>query len=280
MTSELIPGVWVFPHSVADGKNAIIIGSSSALAVDACMHEEEGDAMAEFIRDQGREPDLLAVTHGHPDHILGSRAFRGGEVIAHVEHDRQVRTMVARHAKRVGRDPDEVLAELARPTVMFTDEYEVSLGDRDVVLFHTPGHTGDSVCVYLPEDRVLVGGDTIVTGIVAAFSDGNGLVLEQTLRRLADLDVDYLVPGHGPVVSGPAEIRSWIIWQADYLSQLHTLLEPLVASGAGEDDWLEATPYEVVVDGRFDASQQGMAQRHQNAVRDMARDLQGDSATR
>ena len=271
-TSELVPGVHVFPHSVVDGKNAIVIGSTAALAVDACMHREEGDAMASFIREQGHQPDLLVVTHGHPDHILGSHAFRGGEVIAHVEHDRQVRLMAARHAAREGTDPDDVLSRIARPTVTFEDKHRLSLGDRDVVLFHTPGHTGDSVCVYLPDDRILIGSDTVVTGILPAFTDGDGRTLESTLRELAVLDVEHLVPGHGPVVSGAADIRNWITWHADYLGRLRELLDPLT-DDADDEELFEAARFEDLVGSRFDPDSHGMVRRHEMAVLSMAESI-------
>ena len=43
--------------------------------------------MAEFIVQHGRSPDRLALTHAHGDHLLGSAAFRGAEVIAHMTTD-------------------------------------------------------------------------------------------------------------------------------------------------------------------------------------------------
>ena len=39
-------------------------------------------------------------------------------------------------------------------------------------------------CALLEEDRVLCGGDTVVTGIVPAIADGDSRLLEATLRRL------------------------------------------------------------------------------------------------
>lgn len=275
MTHELVKGVHVFPHSHVAGKNAIIFGKSGALAVDACMHREEGDAMASFIRERGMEPELLAVTHGHPDHILGSHVFRGGEVIAHVNHHRLVEQMARRHAEGTGRPVDDVLADIARPTVLFEREYQVDLGDREVLLFHSPGHTPDSACVYLPEERVLIGGDTVVTGILPAFADGNGFILEATLRRIAALDVDHLIPGHGSAVSGAEVVKGWMLWMADYLAGLRRHVEPLLE--LTDVDLVGATPFEEFVEGRFEPEHHDMMKRHETAILMTARELRAAS---
>lgn len=262
---ELAPGVFVFPHRHVDGKNAIVFGSSAALAIDACLHAEEGDAMASFIRERERSADLLAVTHGHPDHILGSRAFRGGEMVAHAHHETLLQHVVARHSARTGKDPEEILAGIARPTSTFSEERRIDLGDREVLMFHSPGHTPDSACLYLADQRVLVGGDTVVTGILPAFTDGDSRLLESTLHRISKLDVEHLIPGHGPVVSGVRSVRECLLWTTDYLSGVRSRVEQL-GPGVTEEELLSATPFDEFVGDRFGQNTHGMIKRHQTAV--------------
>lgn len=275
---EIADGVFVFPHRHVDGKNAIVFGSNAALAVDACMHTDEGDAMASFIRDREHTPDLLAVTHGHPDHILGSRAFRGGEVIAHAEHDKLIRSVVAQHAVRTGQEPEEMLADIARPTVTFVEERWIDLGDREVLMFHSPGHTPDSACVYVRDQEVLVGGDTLVTGIIPAFTDGDSRILEASIRRILDLDVEHLIPGHGPVVSGVSTVRDSLRWTIDYLSRVRARVGE-VGAGVTDDELLSATPFDEFAGDRFDQTTHGMMTRHQTAVLTIAAELAGIGQT-
>lgn len=272
---ELVEGVFVFPHRHVEGKNAIVFGASAALAVDGCMYREEGDEMASFIRERRRRPDLLAVTHGHPDHILGSHAFRDGEVIAHTDHEALIQRVVERHAAGTERDPEEILGEIARPTVTFSEEHRVDLGDRELLMFHTPGHTPDSACVYLADQRLLIGGDTVVTGILPAFTDGDSRTLEKTLRRIAAIEVDHLVPGHGPVVSGRVRVRGWVVWLADYLACLRSQIQDLGVD-TDDEEIVAATPFEEFVEGRLQPDAHGMVKRHRTALLTMARELRAE----
>lgn len=278
MLREIADGVFVFPHRHVDGKNAIVFGSTAALAVDACMHTDEGDAMASFIRDQDHTPDLLAVTHGHPDHILGSRAFRCGEVIAHSEHDKLIQSVVAQRSIRTGQEPEEILADIARPTVTFTEERRIDLGDREVLMFHSPGHTADSACVYVADQKVLVAGDTLVTGIIPAFTDGDSRILETTVRRILNLDVEHLIPGHGPVVSGVSAVSASLRWTIDYLSGVRARVGE-VGAEATDDELLSAIPFDEFAGDRFDQTTHGMMTRHQTAVLTVAAELSGTGHT-
>src|SRR5262249_10082968 len=199
-------------------KNGIVCGSRAVLAIDTGNYPEEGRAMAEFAREQGPQPVYLALTHGHGDHILGSGAFRGGEVLARDLTPEVMCRQVAALSRRSGRPETEVAAELAWPTVTFSAELSLDLGGRTARFFPTPGHSPDSTCVYIVEDRVLFAGDTVATGIVPAV--GDGARLEASLARLAELEIEILVPGHGPVIAGRANVRDWVTWQARYLVEI------------------------------------------------------------
>ncbi len=82
----------------------------------------------------------------------------------------------------------------------------------------TPGHTPDHLCLYQPESRLLFGGDAVLfttTPSIDSFPDTrDGYALfEESLERLAALDVERSLLGHGKPVYGPlvprvAEIRS------------------------------------------------------------------------
>jgi endoribonuclease LACTB2 len=74
-------------------------------------------------------------------------------------------------------------------------------------IIHTPGHTVDSICIYLPEDGALFTADSVLGHGTAVFEDLT--VYLNSLQTL--LDTDYgetglkaLYPGHGPVLEGDA----------------------------------------------------------------------------
>jgi len=152
---------------------------------------------------------------------------------------------------------------------VFETRAELDLGDKHVQLFATPGHSEDGVCALVVEDRVLFAGDTVVTGIVPAFGDGDSRVLERTLYRLASLDIEVLVSGHGPVMRGHDVIRRWLTDTAAYLAEVRYLVRQGLARGQsldGIDDILEAIPFERIVGERLPRDAHNMTKRHANVV--------------
>ena len=72
----------------------------------------------------------------------------------------------------------------------------------------TPGHSSDSVCLLLPDDRALLTGDTVLGRGTTVVAHPDGRLADyldslERLRDLADSEVDTLLPGHGPVVENP-----------------------------------------------------------------------------
>jgi glyoxylase-like metal-dependent hydrolase (beta-lactamase superfamily II) len=75
----------------------------------------------------------------------------------------------------------------------------------------TPGHSVDSVC--LIRGRLCFSGDTVLgEGSVFVPGDGGGLAgYLEALERLATIELDAILPGHGPVIWDPAaRIRQYI----------------------------------------------------------------------
>ena len=223
--------------------------------------------MAAFIRGHGDNPNRLALTHAHGDHILGSGAFRGAEVYAH----RSAPATIARHrptwATRYFEGSIEAAeAAITRPNVLFSDELRIDLGGKTARMFSTPGHSPDAACVLLEEDRVLCGGDTVVTGIVPAIQDGDSRLMEATLRSLTTLDAEVLVPGHGALLYGGAAIREHLLWMATYLARIRSFVDDALAEGEAPARLPETASYAEFVGERFQQEPHGMLRRHRRVV--------------
>jgi cyclase len=73
------------------------------------------------------------------------------------------------------------------------------LGNVTVELIHLPGHTVNSLIVYLPEQKVLFSGDNVCEAGLPSFQDSRVSSLFETLDYISSLDFEILVPGHGEV---------------------------------------------------------------------------------
>lgn len=168
-------------------------------------------------------------------------------------------------AERTGELADQLDARLGWPTSTFSRETTLDLGGRTVRLLDTPGHAPGAICVFDADAGVLFGGDTVVTAIPPAFSDGDATVLEGTLRSLAALEAQVLIPGHGAVIVGREAVRAAIGWSADYLRRCREHVE---ASGElGEAAVLATAPYDHFIGDRLPRDRFRMEWRHEQTLR-------------
>jgi len=97
-----------------------------------------------------------------------------------------------------GRGPIKVAVAAAQDAEVLEavrDGMPLTVGDQEARLIHTPGHSEDSICVFLPETGTLFSGDTLYR-----ISDHLGAYPKAYLRsleRLAGLEVRTIFPGHG-----------------------------------------------------------------------------------
>ncbi len=107
----------------------------------------------------------------------------------------------------------------------------------------TPGHSADSVCLLF--GRVCFTGDTVLGEGSVFIEPGEGSLSAylDSLRRLLELDLEVLCPGHGPCVWDPAAKLDEYI--AHRLERERRLVEALEAGLGGEEELLDAAWSEV-----------------------------------
>jgi glyoxylase-like metal-dependent hydrolase (beta-lactamase superfamily II) len=80
-------------------------------------------------------------------------------------------------------------------------------------VFISPGHSPGSVCLYVPEEKVLITGDVIFYGSIGRtdFPGGDINQLQASIERLSKLDIECIIPGHctelGSVITGRRNIE-------------------------------------------------------------------------
>ena len=98
-------------------------------------------------------------------------------------------------------DRDEYYADPNKGTIVFTGDLTLRVGDHTFHCLHTPGHTPGQVAVHVPEERTVFTGDTIFSGCQTWLMTSNVDQWIASLDRIRALDVDRVVPGHGPVTT-------------------------------------------------------------------------------
>lgn len=148
-----------------------------------------------------RDIDLIINTHCHYDHAGGDRAFMKAAGCELAIHELDAEPL---------RSGDKIITlaadfgaslEPLTPTRVLQEGDQIKLGSLTLEVLHTPGHTRGSISLYEPRQQFLFSGDT-------AFCDGIGRTdlptgdiraMANSLRRLAELRVKELFPGHGRI---------------------------------------------------------------------------------
>lgn len=90
------------------------------------------------------------------------------------------------------------------PTLVFADRLDIDVGNREVQVKHLGrGNTPGDAIVYLPKEKILVAGDLLVHPIPYTY-DGYPAEWVETLQKMAQMDVQTIVPGHGLVMHDKA----------------------------------------------------------------------------
>jgi len=98
----------------------------------------------------------------------------------------------------------------------------LDMGGLSWEVLHIPGHSAGSVALYERSQKVLIPGDVVYADYAIGRFDlhgAEGSVLKKSLLRLAELEVEILLPGHNRVVKGlkPGYIRDTAKQWAPYL---------------------------------------------------------------
>jgi len=133
--------------------------------------------------------EAIAVTHGHIDHIGGALQV--------VEKYRPIRTW---------KMPCPEMDPPGLPLDPVIDGAAIAVEGATLQAIWTPGHSRDHVCYYLREERALFTGDVVLgAGTAVIPDDGDLAEYLHSLRRLLELDLEVIYPGHGPAIRNPRE---------------------------------------------------------------------------
>ena len=104
--------------------------------------------------------------------------------------------------------------ELTLPTTTFDGDLTLQVGDKDVHLIEVgPAHTSGDAIVHVPSDRVVFSGDILFIGSHPIVWDGPVSNWIRACDRILELDIDTVVPGHGPLTDKAGVLRVKEYWE-------------------------------------------------------------------
>ena len=227
--TQLTPHLWVVQSRTFFTNSGVIVDAGGACLVDPCMHPDEMEDIACFVQDQHAMPELILLTHGHWDHILGLERFPGVQTIAQVNYLTEVRENESNIRRAISAWEAENGIHRAgsfsipQPGRTFDGTLEVRVGSLRLHLEHAPGHAWDQFVIYHAETGMLWAADMLSDREIPFVSD-NLLSYQRTLDRLSGRDIQVLVPGHGHATTDQQEIQSRLAADIAYLAELSDIV--------------------------------------------------------
>jgi glyoxylase-like metal-dependent hydrolase (beta-lactamase superfamily II) len=192
----------------------LVVGPESCIVIDALFAPSMTSAFRDEIRRvTDKAVRMLINTHHHVDHTMGNALFPEALIISHAN--------ARREQQRVGKGVLELLrpripelvaeadaVEARLPDWTFEGELALRAGERELRLVHLgTAHTIGDALVLLPAERLLFAGDVAFHHVTPLAFEGHIGSWVEVCDRVDALDIDTIVPGHGPV-GAKAELRA------------------------------------------------------------------------
>ncbi len=197
----------------------LVTSDGEALLIDTMFdYAHTREMLNGFARSSGAKIRTLFNTHHNGDHCYGNALVEGAQIVA--TEGAKTETMglrmprdargLAKAAPGLGLtgeylvhcfgDFDFENCSVRAPDTTFTGETSRMVGAKRVDLIEVgPAHTGGDALVYVPDDKTLFTGDIL-------FIDGHPIMWAGPVENwiaacdaILDMDVETIVPGHGPV---------------------------------------------------------------------------------
>jgi glyoxylase-like metal-dependent hydrolase (beta-lactamase superfamily II) len=210
----------------------LVRGGSEAFLIDSPVFPDELEALGALAA-QAEFPVVgLLTTHADWDHLLGGYAFPEAPLGAAESTAARMIAAPGEAQRELREFDEEMYVERPRPLSLPGAQQlpvpgRVDVGERELELHPTGGHTNDGMALWAPWAGVLAVGDYLSPVEIPMISaTGSVSRYLSTLRVLEPLvsDAAHVVPGHGGPIEGE---RALAILRED-----RAYLEALVAQGA------------------------------------------------
>lgn len=253
---EIFPGVhrievhyqnrYLFQH--------ILVGENNLLFIDSGVAATPADELRPYVDEKSllkEQNPFLLVTHNDADHCGGNANLKGFfphlTIMAHHFDSENIedpnRTLKNRYnelahlgvanSEEKNRQSLKNLGEKCHVDISLTGNEVFRLSDDWKVRFlYSPGHTKGHMIVHDPQHRMAIIADAILGKGVPKREGGLALcptnrytdLYLETIGQIENLDVDYLLTSHFPLISGKEEIREFVAESRNFVASVESYI--------------------------------------------------------
>lgn len=236
--TELAPGAYAYTTE-GDPNSGVIIGDDAVMIIEAQATPLLAKDVIEKVRSVTDKPiKYLVLTHYHAVRVLGASAYHAENIICSEktfemiqERGKQDWDSEFQRFPRLFKGHEEIPG-LTYPTISFSDQMTINLGNKKVQLLHLgEGHTRGDIIAWLPEERVCYSGDLVENKATPYCGDAQLKKWPETLRRIKNLRPQALVPGRGDALTNEDPCVEAISNTSEFVTLLYNLAVQSVEAG-------------------------------------------------
>jgi cyclase len=209
--------------------DGIIVGTTGVVVVDTkTTTDSETGVIAEIAKITPKAVNTAIITHSDGDHVNGLAAFPTGLTIIAQENCKK--EMEASAGSRNPAPQDRL------PTKTYDKTDQLTIDGVHIRLYHwAPGHTSGDTIVYLPDEKIVFGGDLLVTNrpdtTIHMEKNGSAAGWIENAKGMLGLDSDTYLTGHGEMMT-KADVQK----KLDFIQDKYDKIKAMAMQGKSLDE--------------------------------------------
>jgi cyclase len=209
--------------------DGVIVGTTGVIVVDtkSTVDSEKG-VIIEIAKITPKNVNTAIITHSDNDHVNGLAAFPAGLTIVAQENCKK--EMEASAGSRNPAPQDRL------PTKTYAKTDKMTVDGIHVRLYHwAAGHTSGDTVVYLPDEKIVFGGDLLVTNRpdtgIHPEKNGSAAGWIENAKGMIALNADTYLTGHGDMMT-KADVQK----KLDLIQDKYNKVKSMAAQGKSLDE--------------------------------------------
>lgn len=209
--------------------DGIIVGKSGVILVDTkTTVDSEKEVIAEITKITPMPVTTAIITHSDGDHVNGLAAFPDGLTVIAQENCKK-----EMEASASSRNP---APQNRLPSKTYGKTDKLTIDGVHIRLYHwASGHTSGDTVVYLPDEKIVFGGDLLVTNrpdtLIHLEKNGSAAGWIENVKGMLKLDADTYLTGHGNMMT-----KEDVQKKLDFIQDKYNKIKDMVAQGKSLDD--------------------------------------------
>ena len=228
-----ITGLYFFPPWTVNA--GFVTGTKKTLVIDSGSNIISAQTIFGYSTLLNPENELILInTEKHLDHIGGNSYFfeHGIDIYGHSSinrHQEEFNEIVKQENENISDSTRCNLLEgliafnqtkIVNPNIKIEENMNINLGEIDVEIRLTPGHTESNISVFIASEKIIYCGDCVLNKFIPNTDEANIDHWLISLDEIEKCEPQILVPGHGNVIIGKGEINNEINRIRGYLNNL------------------------------------------------------------